>query len=157
MNRLALPAAIICSAAIFAGCSNGGDSAAEAPAELSADQVLETFVDALTPLQSVGDSDGDPATEFREVSDTLTPLVAPLTEGIDGVPEEVTTDAAVAAGALAVSIDLVVECLSTEVVSDDCDPLISNSVTQAQSLGQAMAQLVPYSSWTLDELIAEIS
>lgn len=157
MNRLALAAAIISSTLFIAGCGQGGESSSATSTELTADEVLETFVEGLRPLQSVGETDGDPATEFRQVTEILTPLVAPLTEGIEGVPEDVTTDAAVATGSLTVSIDLVTECLSTESLADECDPLISNSVTQAQSLGQAMAEIVPYSTWTIDELIQAIS
>lgn len=125
--------------------------------ELTADDVVETYIAALKPLRTVGDTDGNPETEFRQVSAELTPLVAPLTDGIEGIPEEVTSDLAVAAGSMSIAIDLAADCLSAGETSAGCQALIDNSVTQAEGLGQALAALLPYSSWTLEEVLGELS
>jgi len=156
MNRVILLASFVSLALLGSACAQDSDTSSPTEETLSADDVLQIYVDGLEPLQTLGETDGNPATEFREVTDTLNPLVAPLTEGIDGVPSDVTTDAAVATGALTVSMDLVVDCLSDSAFGDECDPLVANAVTQAQSLGQAMSELVPYSSWTVEELLSEL-
>lgn len=160
MKRLALAYALSAVALAVLGCSDStstdgiSDSAGAPPTSLTPDEVLEEFVTAVKPLNSVGETDGDPATEFRQVSDTLGPLAGSLTEGIEGVPEDVSYEAAVAAGSLAVSIDLVVECLSTS--PTECESFVSNSVTLAQEAGQAISEIVPYSNWTVEELIARL-
>jgi len=156
MNRIVLFTSLASLALLGSGCAQDNDTATANEETLTADEVLQIYVDGLQPLQTVGETDGNPATEFREVVDTLTPLVAPLTEGIDGVPSDVTNDAAVATGALTVSMDLVVDCLSDSTFGDECDPLVANAVTLAQSLGEAMSELVPYSSWTVEELLSEL-
>ena len=142
---------------VLAGCSgsdsNGTSSSQSQDAtSLSADTVLDRYVAAMQPLRTVGSTNGDPETEFRQVGTSLAALVAPLTEGIDGVPDDVAQEAAVATGALAVGIDLLADCLSTEVLIDDCEPLVDNVTTQARTLGSVMADLVPYSNWTAEEL-----
>lgn len=156
MNRVMLFASFVSLALLGSGCAQGSETSSPTEETLSADEALQTFVDGLQPLQSLGETDGNPATEFRKVTDTLNPLVAPLTEGIDGVPSDITTEAAVATGAMTVSMDLVVDCLSDSAFGDECDPLVANAVTQAQSLGEAMSELVPYSSWTIEELLSEM-
>ena len=95
-----------------------------------------------------------PATEFRAVSAALAPLGGSLSGGIEGVPEEVSFEAAVATGSLAVSIDMVVECLSTTPTA--CDSFINNTVGLAQDVGKAMAKIVPYSSWTVADLASRL-
>lgn len=156
MNRVMLLASFVSLALLGSACAQGSETSSPTDGTLSADEALQTFVDGLQPLQSLGEEDGNPATEFREVTDTLNPLVAPLTEGIDGVPSDITTEAAVATGAMTVSMDLVVDCLSDSAFGDECDPLVANAVTQSQSLGEAMSELVPYSSWTIEELLSEM-
>jgi hypothetical protein len=160
MRAVSLLAGILALGLVASGCGGstpkGADNAADASTTslVTPDETLQNYVNALAPFKSLGDADGNPATEFREVSSALGPLAGSLTEGIEGVPDGISFEAAVATGSLAVSIDMVVECLSTTPAA--CDSAINNTVRLAEDVGKAMAEIVPYSSWTVAELASRL-
>ena len=119
---------------------------------ITADLVLDRYVAAIQPLRTVGSTNGALETEFREARGSLASLVGNLTEGIEGVPDDVAQETAFATGALAVGIDLDADCLATEILIDDYRPFLGSVTTQARTLGSVMADLVPCSNWAPEEL-----
>lgn len=104
MRLHTMTGAVLTSVLVFAGCS-GADSSettvrpSEHAPSLSADIVLDRYVANVRPLQTVGSSDEDPETEFRQLEPLLVAPFASLTEGIDGCPHDIAPDTAVATGA----------------------------------------------------------
>lgn len=162
MRRSLVAVIAVASFVLVVGCSQSSDSESRSSTvssvtSLDANGVLDRFVAALRPLAQLGSSNADPEETFREMSRELTPLIEPLTNGIDGIPSDVTTEVAVATGTFVVGVDLVTECLSAGDTSESCAVFESNALSQSGALGSAMAKLVPYSDWTLDELVAAIN
>jgi len=160
MKILHVIAAMLTLSLVASGCSSSESStnvsgnSDSTVSSATPDEVLQNYVNALAPFKTLGDTDGNPATEFQQVSAALGPLAGSLTDGIIGVPEDISNDAAVTTGSLAVSIDIVVECLSTS--PTNCEPFVNNTVDLAQDMGRALARIVPYSSWALDELSSRL-
>lgn len=150
-NPLLFVGAVALAVSVAACGSTSPTSSDAADSGLSADAALQAYVDAIRPLKSIG---VDPASDFRRVEDALGPLGGSMSLGIEGVPDDIAFDAGVKTGAFAVGVGLVVTCMENSPA--DCEGLIQNAGSLASESSAAMAELLPYSTWTREDFLARI-
>ena len=150
MNIRLIISSLVLVPLLATGCSSSSevsDSGSDsAEGTFTADQVLDGYLSAYESLQSVTDSKESLLSGLNGFIDGLNPLVAPLTDGIAGVPEQVTFDLAVALGATTVTMGLVVDCMEDAASPSECSSLLDSGVTQSGNFGETITELVPFSS-----------
>ncbi len=159
MRKFVIAALLVFATFITVGCSsaeNENNEQTDAIGILTPDDALNDLIAALSFLGSTNDSKESVIISFNGMINGLYPVAASLSEGIVGVPADVTFEVAVAVGAFATTSQLVVDCLEDASVTSDCDSFIRSATSQSQELGAAIVELVPYSNMTAEEFIERI-